>query len=102
MKRLFSSSQSLPLLVGAVLLAGVTFVIVRSGGQAVENVNSTAAPGAPGGRELVTIRLDSKWKLKSASWGPVTKPEPAPEPDPEVEPDPLGDRWKGLDVAVGR
>ena len=58
--------------------------------------------GAPGGRELVTIRLDSKWKLKSASWGPVTKPEPAPEPDPEVEPDPLGDRWKGLDVAVGR
>jgi hypothetical protein len=101
MKRLFSSSQSLPLLVGAVLLAGITFVIVRSGGQAVEDVNSTAAPGEPGGRELVTIRLDSKWKLKRASWGPVTKPEPV-EPEPEVEPDPMAERWKGLDVAVGR
>jgi hypothetical protein len=102
MKRWFSSTRSLPLLVGAMLCAGITLVIVRSGSRAVEDVNAGAAPGEPGGRELVTIRLNSKWKLKRASWGPVTVPEPPPEPDPEVEPDPASDRWKGLDIAVGR
>jgi hypothetical protein len=101
MKRWLSSRQSLPMLVGAMLLAGITFVIVRAGNRAVEGVNeSTGAPGTPEGRELVTIRFDSKWKLKRASWGPVTVPEPPPEPEPEPEGEPGGERWRGLDVAV--
>jgi hypothetical protein len=102
MRRVFSSRQSLPLLLGAALLAGVTFVIVRGGGKAVDGVSANAgATDSPNGRELVTIRFDSKWKLKRASWGSVTVPEPPPAPEhDESEVAPEAEKWDGLDVAV--
>lgn len=99
-KCLFSSRQSLPLLAGTVALTLLTFFLIRGGNRAMEDVGERTGGGAAADqRELVTIRLDSKWKLKRASWGSVeVPPKPAAaEQDPS---DPLAEKFKGLDVAV--
>jgi len=98
MKRLLSSRQSLPLLLGTIALAVVTYVLTRAGNQAVDDVTQQAGKNGPNDRELVTIKVGSRFRLKRASWGSVQPPEqPLPT---EEEPDPLQDAFQGLDIAV--
>ena len=102
MKRLLSSRQSLPLLLGTIALAIVTYVLTRAGNQAVDDVTQQqSSKSGTMDRELVTIRVGSKWKLKKASWGSVEPPE-QPLPAPEEEPDPAEKAFAGLDIAVQR
>jgi len=101
MKRLVSSRQSLPLILGTLALALITYVLMRAGNQAVDDVSqqSSGKSGAPADRELVTIHVGARWKLKKASWGSVQPPE-KPLPLPEEEHDPKTDAYQGLDIAV--
>ena len=96
-KSLFSSRQSLPLLIGAVTLAIVALLLLRGGTHVVDEMNRQNG-ARPDERELVTIQVGTKYKLKRASWGPVTPPEK--EPPEETEPEPAPQPFEGLDVGV--
>ena len=100
-KRLFSSRRSLPVLFGAVALAVGTLLMLQKGNQALERVAAKGGGSAAEAsrREMVTVRLDSRWKLGHTSWGqsaPLPRELP---PETDDEPESGATAYDGLDIA---
>ena len=99
-KRLFSNRKSVPLLLGTVAFTVVTLLMLHKGNQTLDQMApNSAGTAAPNQRELVEIRIGSRWKLGRTSWGSNTPAVREPVPVDE-EPDPLAKTLDGLDIAV--
>jgi len=101
-KRYFTSRRSLPVLAGAIVLAVVTLLMLNKGNQALDRIaaHEGGRYAEANHRELVTVRLDSRWKLGHTSWGMLAPPPPEPPLETDDEPEPGADRFDGLDIAV--